>query len=98
MRLIPGELLDGSGLVSQKSSGSPVWFAYTLRGEGNETWSPRFSYYGFRYVQVEGAVPDEKRRGQVHVFGERSPANPALLSRKMDRSPGLPDFPQVQRC
>ncbi len=93
VRLIPGELLDGSGLVSQKSSGSPVWFAYTLRGEGNETWSPRFSYYGFRYVQVEGAVPDETRRGQVHVFGERSPANPALLSQKMDQSPGLPRFP-----
>ncbi|WP_186774250.1 family 78 glycoside hydrolase catalytic domain [Chitinophaga pinensis] len=23
-----------------------------------ETWQPRFTYYGFRYVQVEGAAPD----------------------------------------
>jgi alpha-L-rhamnosidase len=21
-----------------------------------ETWHPRFSYYGFRYIQVEGAI------------------------------------------
>ena len=57
-KLIPGELLDELGLVSQQSSGGPMWFSYTLRGGGTETWSPRFSYYGFRYVQVEGAVPD----------------------------------------
>ncbi len=25
-------------------------------GKGVETWHPRFSYYGFRYVQVEGAA------------------------------------------
>lgn len=66
VKLVPGELLDDSGLVSQRSSGGPVWFSYTLRGGGPgggrggepETWSPRFTYYGFRYVQVEGAVPE----------------------------------------
>jgi hypothetical protein len=57
VRLIPGELLNTDGLVSQRSSGGPVSFSYTLRGHGSETWSPRFSYYGFRYVQVEGATP-----------------------------------------
>lgn len=25
---------------------------YTLRGGGEETWSPRFVYHGFRYIQV----------------------------------------------
>lgn len=59
VKLLPGELLDAQGLVSQRSSGGPTWFAYTLRGEGAETWHPRFSYYGFRYVQVEGAVPQD---------------------------------------
>ena len=58
VRLTPGELLDGSGVVSQQSSGGPVSFTYTLKGSGVETWSPRFSYYGFRYVQVEGAAPE----------------------------------------
>ena len=53
VRLIPGELLDAKGLVTQRSSGGPVYFAYTLKGTGEETWHPRFSYYGFRYVQAE---------------------------------------------
>jgi alpha-L-rhamnosidase len=57
VHMVPGELLDGDGLVTQRSSGGPQSFNYTLRGEGRETWSPRFSYYGFRYVQVEGAAP-----------------------------------------
>lgn len=57
IRLTPGELLDASGVVSQRSSGGPTYFTYTLRGSATETWSPRFSYYGFRYVQVEGAAP-----------------------------------------
>lgn len=57
VKMITGELLDTQGLVSQRSSGSPVWFAYTLKGQGTEVWSPRFSYSGFRYVQVEGAIP-----------------------------------------
>jgi len=65
VKLIPGELLDKDGLVSQRSSGHPQWFSYTLRGadagKGIETWHPRFSYYGFRYVQVEGAADDAVR-------------------------------------
>ncbi|WP_433961773.1 family 78 glycoside hydrolase catalytic domain [Deinococcus sonorensis] len=27
---------------------------YTLKGEGVETWEPRFTFHGFRYVQVDG--------------------------------------------
>ncbi|WP_262492159.1 glycoside hydrolase family 78 protein [Microbacterium sp. ANT_H45B] len=27
---------------------------YTLRGEGAETWEPRFTFHGFRYVEVDG--------------------------------------------
>ena len=53
VRLTPGELLNGDGLVSQGSSGGPVSYTYTLKGEGTETWSPRFFYYGSRYLQVE---------------------------------------------
>jgi alpha-L-rhamnosidase len=55
VKLIPGELLNADGTVSQRSSGEPQWFSYTLKGRGNESWHPRFSYYGFRYVQVETA-------------------------------------------
>lgn len=35
---------------------------YTLKGGGDETWSPRFVYHGFRYIQVsfKGAKPTIK--------------------------------------
>ena len=60
VKLIPGELLDDTGRVTQRSGnaspGNEVSFSYTLAGRGDETWTPRFTYYGFRYVQVEGAV------------------------------------------
>ena len=33
-------------------------FTYTLRGDDEpETWQPQFTYHGFRYVLVSGAVP-----------------------------------------
>jgi hypothetical protein len=57
IRLIPGELIDNDSLVNQKASGNPYFFSYILKGDNEEIWVPRFTYYGFRYVQVEGAVP-----------------------------------------
>jgi hypothetical protein len=57
VRLTPGKLLLADGTISQKVSAGLACMSYTLRGEGNETWSPRFFYYGSRYIQVEGAVP-----------------------------------------
>jgi len=65
VKLIAGELLDKDGLAWQRSSGSPQWFSYTLRGSGVETWHPRFSYYGFRYVQVETSGGEGKGGAQI---------------------------------
>lgn len=28
--------------------------SYTLKGKGEETWAPRFTFHGFRYVEVTG--------------------------------------------
>ncbi len=57
VKLVPGELLDQHGLVTQNSAnGTPDFqtsFTYILNGNGIESWHPRFTYYGFRYVQVE---------------------------------------------
>lgn len=41
--------------------------AYVLRGEGKETFRPRFTFHGFRYVEVvfEGEAP-----ASWYVFGE----------------------------
>jgi hypothetical protein len=62
VRMLCGESLDKNGLVTQRSAnafaGDPALFRYTLRGTGApERWHPRFSYYGFRYVQVETTSP-----------------------------------------
>lgn len=58
IKIIPGELIDDHGLVSQSSTGGgPVYFEYVLKGEGTEIWRPRFTYFGYRYLQIEGGVP-----------------------------------------
>ncbi|HWB25742.1 MAG TPA: family 78 glycoside hydrolase catalytic domain [Chitinophagaceae bacterium] len=57
VKLVPAELLDAKQLANQDASGSPFYFTYTLKGDGEEEWQPKFTYYGFRYVQVEGAAP-----------------------------------------
>jgi alpha-L-rhamnosidase len=59
IKIIPGELLDDQGNISQVSGGGPYEFNYILKGDGEEEWHPRFTYYGFRYAAVEIIEPDE---------------------------------------
>ncbi|HEY6914620.1 MAG TPA: glycoside hydrolase family 78 protein, partial [Paludibacter sp.] len=54
--LFVGESVTPEGTVDQRQTGRPHFYTYTLKGNGEETWHPRFSYYGFHYIQVEGAV------------------------------------------
>jgi alpha-L-rhamnosidase len=61
VKLIPSEILTTGKLANQSATGGPYYFSYTLKGEGIETFRPKFTYYGFRYVQVEGAVPSGKK-------------------------------------
>ena len=56
LKLTPGETLTKEGLVNQKQTGRPHYYTYILAGEPREYWHPRFSYYGYRYLQVEGDV------------------------------------------
>jgi alpha-L-rhamnosidase len=69
VRIYPGELLK-DGMVTQKASGSPYYFTYILKGGEEEIWQPRFSYYGFRYVEVRGAAPKDKpsRKQQAQII------------------------------
>jgi hypothetical protein len=55
IKLLVGEALTQEGIVDQERSGSPYFYRYTLKGDGVEEWHPNFSYYGFQYIQVEGA-------------------------------------------
>lgn len=64
LKLVPGELLKPDESVSQASSGGPQSWSYTLRGDGEEDWQPRFGYYGFRYVQAEW-IGDKGDEGKI---------------------------------
>lgn len=59
VRIIPGELINEDNTIIQNNdiSGAPYYFSYILKGDEVEVWRPRFTYYGFRYAQVEGGVP-----------------------------------------
>lgn len=57
VQMWPAELIENND-VEQYHSGYPYHWDYTLKGcGGDEYWQPRFSFYGFRFVKVIGAVP-----------------------------------------
>jgi alpha-L-rhamnosidase len=53
VRVWVGESLNEDGTVGQGKTGKPYYYDYTLKGEGIEEWRPKFSYYGYQYVQIE---------------------------------------------
>ncbi len=53
----PDELLNKEGNISQVSGGGPYEFNYILKGGAEEVWQPYFTYYGFRYADVEIIEP-----------------------------------------
>ncbi|MCP4310505.1 MAG: family 78 glycoside hydrolase catalytic domain, partial [Bacteroidetes bacterium] len=60
------EELDAEGNIDPASTGVYATelvqtSRYICKGDGVEVWEPRFVYYGFRYVEVEGlTAPPEK--------------------------------------
>ena len=63
--LLVSEKLTPQGACDQRQTGRQHYYEYTighhslpLREGWSVSWHPRFSYYGFRYIQVEGAVFD----------------------------------------
>ena len=63
--LLVSEKLTPQGACDQRQTGRQHYYEYTIGNysplyreglEGVSSWHPRFSYYGFRYIQVEGAV------------------------------------------
>jgi alpha-L-rhamnosidase len=92
VQILTGELLDASGRVTQQSAAAtkeaPVLFNYTLRGKGVEHWSPKFTYYGFRYAEVTvagdsglphiDAIQGQELHDAVTVDGRFSSSNEML--------------------
>ncbi|MFB9903338.1 family 78 glycoside hydrolase catalytic domain [Allokutzneria oryzae] len=68
--LVHGERLNADGSVRFENGHVQVprhqQDEYICSGRGTETWEPRFSYKGFRYVQITGARPVEVRGRLVH--------------------------------
>jgi len=54
--LIPAELMTPDHRGNQKATGK-YRLIYILERDGLQDWHPVFTYYGFRYVQVLGAIP-----------------------------------------
>ncbi len=84
VRIIPSELLNPDGTVDRRSCTQdgvrPAWWQYTLNGDGNETWFPRFFYQGCRYLQVEfhaandsGLLPKLQRIEGIAVHSSSKP-------------------------
>ncbi|MER5434174.1 family 78 glycoside hydrolase catalytic domain [Streptomyces sp. NPDC002588] len=58
IRVFPAESLkDGHAFQSISNVGAPLWDSYTTRDARTATWHPRFSYHGFRYLELKG-VPE----------------------------------------
>lgn len=56
------ETLWPDGRLDPRSTGIPQADRYICRGGGVEQWEPRFTYHGFRYVELTGCPsrPDEE--------------------------------------
>jgi alpha-L-rhamnosidase len=49
------EVLNADGsLYTTNLRGARATDSYTFKGEGEEVWEPRFTFHGFRYVEIEG--------------------------------------------
>jgi alpha-L-rhamnosidase len=66
-----GEMLNDDGTVyTENLRYAKATDRYIAKGGGEETWTPRFTFHGFRYVQIEGLPEDRGRRAEVG--GQRS--------------------------
>lgn len=57
--LFPTPLQPGDSLSEHNAYHRDVWTSYTMKGEGQESYEPRFFYSGLRYVEVKVDQPDQ---------------------------------------
>ncbi|MGH7996000.1 MAG: glycoside hydrolase family 78 protein [Opitutaceae bacterium] len=70
------ETLNPNGTVNQENlRTAAATDRYVLKGGGPETWQPRFTYHGFRFIQVEG-YPGKPTLGSIAVKRVRSAVSP----------------------
>jgi alpha-L-rhamnosidase len=70
------EVLEHGELGTRPLRRAAATDRYILRGDGLETWEPRFTFHGFRYAEVEGwpgeLRPDDLRAVVCHSDMERT--------------------------
>jgi alpha-L-rhamnosidase len=69
------EMLNPDGTIYTKNlRGAPSIDNYTCKGGGTETWQPRFTFHGFRYVDITGLAkrPDKSAVTGI-VIGSDTP-------------------------
>lgn len=120
IKIIPTETLTQSkdniypGSTGGGANGMAQLLKYICKGGGTETWEPKFSYHGFRYVEISGvsSKPDSKSIKAVLVAtdvekkGSFSCSDPLLnkmdtISRWtiVDNLHGIPeDCPAREKC
>lgn len=71
------ETVYDNGTVNQENlRTAAATDVYILKGDGEEKWEPRFTYHGFRYVQIEG-WPGKPAVGNFVIKQVRSDVEPA---------------------
>jgi alpha-L-rhamnosidase len=61
------EMLNADGTIyTDNLRGAPAIDHYVCRGGGTEVWQPRFTFHGFRYVEIDGLTD---RPGKAAVTG-----------------------------
>jgi alpha-L-rhamnosidase len=87
VKLRHAETLQPDGeLYLANIRGARVTDIYTLKGEGTEVWEPRFTYHGFRFVEVTGfpgkptldSLEGRVVHDDVQRIGEFECSNPLL--------------------
>ncbi|MEI6679940.1 MAG: glycoside hydrolase family 78 protein [Mariniphaga sp.] len=53
VKILPAEIVRKDNTIDQTSIGGDISCCYTLDCSGRQTWSPRFFYCGYRYLQIE---------------------------------------------
>ena len=57
------EILDAEGNLYTENLTAKQTIQYTLKGGGQETYEPRFTFQGFRYVRLDGFTVEQLNRG-----------------------------------
>ncbi len=66
VRLRHAEVLQDGELCVRPLRQARATDEYVLRGDGQESWEPRFTFHGFRYAEVSGDVDDVEVVARVY--------------------------------